>query len=134
MVIELTLVEEFNKAFKIWDTGTEPCLIPKKEYLLRHELTKEENDEYLEACKNNDLVEVADALGDELYILCGKILRHNMAYKILDVFEEIHRSNMSKLDENGDPIFRNDGKVLKGKKYFKPNIKKILDEYKKENS
>ena len=72
------------------------------------------------------MVEIADALGDQLYILCGTILKHGLQHKIEEVFDEIHRSNMSKLDEQGKPIFREDGKVLKGNDYFKPDIKKIL--------
>ena len=88
---------------------------------------KEENEEYLDACRQGDLVEVADALGDQLYILCGTILKHGMQHKIEEVFDEIQRSNMSKLDANGKPIFREDGKILKGENYFKPNIKEILE-------
>jgi predicted HAD superfamily Cof-like phosphohydrolase len=88
---------------------------------------KEENEEYLEAATNNDIVEIADALGDQLYILCGTILRHGLQHKIVEVFEEIQRSNMSKLDEFGMPIYREDGKVLKSNLYFKPAIKKILE-------
>ncbi|GAK90506.1 putative secreted protein [Nonlabens ulvanivorans] len=87
---------------------------------------KEENEEYFEAAQNNDLVEVADALGDMLYILCGTIIEHGMQDVIEDVFDEIQRSNMSKLGENGKPIYREDGKVLKGPNYFKPNFEKIL--------
>ena len=79
------------------------------------------------AAQNNDLVEVADALGDMLYILCGTIIEHGMQYKIEEVFNEIQRSNMSKLGADGNPIYREDGKVLKGPSYFKPNIKEILD-------
>ena len=94
---------------------------------LRHELMREENEEYLEAANNNDLVEVADALGDMLYILCGTIIEHGMQDKIEEVFNEIQRSNMSKLGEDGKPIFREDGKVLKGPNYFKPNIKAVLE-------
>jgi predicted HAD superfamily Cof-like phosphohydrolase len=86
----------------------------------------EENQEYLEAANNNDLVEVADALGDILYILCGTIIEHGMQNKIEEVFDEIQRSNMSKLGEDGEPIYREDGKVMKGPNYFKPNILKIL--------
>jgi predicted HAD superfamily Cof-like phosphohydrolase len=89
---------------------------------------KEENEEYLEAAKSNDIVEIADALGDQLYILCGTILRHGLQHKIVEVFEEIQRSNMSKLDANGKPIYREDGKVLKSELYFKPNIQKILED------
>ena len=82
----------------------------------------EENKEYLEAAKNDDLVEVADALGDMLYILCGTIIEHGLQDKIGKVFNEIQRSNMSKLGANGEPIYREDGKVMKGPNYFKPNI------------
>jgi predicted HAD superfamily Cof-like phosphohydrolase len=94
---------------------------------LRYNLMDEENKEYFEAAQNNDLAEVADALGDMLYILCGTILEHGMQHKIEEVFEEIQRSNMSKLGKDGKPIYREDGKVLKGPKYFKPNIQAILD-------
>jgi len=90
-------------------------------------LMKEENDEYFEAANNGDLVEVADALGDMLYILCGTILEHGMEHKIEEVFDEIQRSNMSKLSESGTPIYRQDGKILKGPNYFKPKIAEILN-------
>ena len=126
MKTKLNSVNEFHKVFKIGDAPIEPTLIPKKEYILRFELMKEENDEYLEACKDNDLIEVADALGDQLYILFGTILKHGMQHKIEQVFNEIHRSNMSKLDDEGNPIFREDGKILKGNGYFKPDFSKIL--------
>ncbi len=92
---------------------------------------QEENEEYLEAAKNDDLVEVADALGDMLYILCGTIIEHGMQDKISTVFKEIQRSNMSKLGENGKPIYREDGKVMKGPNYFKPNIAEITIEQKR---
>jgi predicted HAD superfamily Cof-like phosphohydrolase len=88
---------------------------------------KEENDEYLEAAIKNDIVEIADALGDQLYILCGTILKHGLQDKIEEVFNEIQRSNLSKLDENGQPILREDGKILKSNLYFKPDIAKILN-------
>ena len=100
--------------------------IPQQTVSLRYNLMKEENEEYLEAAQNNDLVEVADALGDMLYILCGTILSHGMQDKITEVFQEIQRSNMSKLGSDGKPIYRADGKVLKGPNYFKPDIKTIL--------
>ena len=93
---------------------------------LRFELMKEENEEYLEAVQNNDLVEIADALGDMLYILCGTILEHGLQHKIEAVFDEIQRSNMSKLGEDGKPLYREDGKVMKGPNYFKPNFEAIL--------
>ncbi len=93
---------------------------------LRFNLMKEENEEYLEAVQNNDIVEIADALGDMLYILCGTILEHGLQHKIEAVFDEIQRSNMSKLGEDGKPIYREDGKVMKGPNYFKPNFEEIL--------
>ena len=86
----------------------------------------EENKEYLEAANNSDMIEVADALGDMLYILCGTIIEHGMQDLIEDVFEEIQKSNMSKLGIDGNPIYREDGKVLKGPNYFKPNFKKFF--------
>ena len=88
---------------------------------------REENEEYLEAANANDLIEVADALGDMLYILCGTIIEHGMQHKIDEVFDEIQKSNMSKLGEDGEPIYREDGKVLKGPDYFMPDISKILN-------
>jgi predicted HAD superfamily Cof-like phosphohydrolase len=93
---------------------------------LRFELMKEENEEYLEAVQNNDIIEIADALGDMLYILCGTIIEHGLQHKIEAVFDEIQRSNMSKLGEDGKPIYREDGKVMKGPNYFKPNFEAIL--------
>ena len=88
---------------------------------------REENEEYLDAANNRDLVEVADALGDMLYILCGTIIEHGMQHKIEEVFDEIQKSNMSKLGADWKPIFREDGKVLKGPNYFKPDINSILN-------
>ena len=87
----------------------------------------EENDEYLEAAKDKDITLIADALGDKLYILCGTIIAHGLQHKIVDVFNEIHRSNMSKLDENGQPLYREDGKIMKSNLYFLPDIKAILN-------
>ena len=119
-------VEEFHTVFKIGNADAVK-LINEKDYTLRYNLIKEENEEYLEACKNGDIVEIADALGDQLYILFGTILKHGLQHKIEEVYDEIHRSNMSKLDEQGQPIFREDGKILKSSLYFKPNIKVILE-------
>ena len=86
----------------------------------------EENKEYLDACVEGSLVEIADALGDQLYILCGTILRHGMQHIIEDVFDEIQASNMSKLGENGKPVLREDGKILKGPGYFRPDLNKFI--------
>ena len=116
----------FITAFKLNTNNSPVADIGEDRNMLRFNLMKEENEEYLEAAQNNDLVEVADALGDMLYILCGTIIEHGMQDKIEEVFNEIQRSNMSKLGADGKPIYREDGKVLKGPNYFKPNIKEIL--------
>lgn len=120
-------VENFHEVFRIGN-ATQPTLIDERDYQLRYNLIKEENEEYLDACKNGDLVEIADALGDQLYILFGTILKHGLQHKIEEVYDEIHRSNMSKLDEKGEPIFREDGKIMKSALYFKPDIKSLLDQ------
>lgn len=122
---QLDKVNEFNTVFEVGPAADQPTLLSKEEYDLRFELMREENTEYSIACEDQDLTEVADALGDQLYILCGTILRHGMHDIIEDVFDEIHRSNMSKLD-NGKVKKRSDGKILKGKGYFKPNLKQFL--------
>lgn len=120
-------VRIFHDAFGISNAQKVTAELSEQDYTLRYNLLKEENEEYLEACKQNDIVEIADALGDQLYILCGTILKHGLQYKIEEVFKEIQRSNMSKLGADGKPIYREDGKVMKGENYFKPNIKGILE-------
>ena len=120
-------VQQFHTAFGLGFSESPIADLGPAKNRLRYDLMKEENEEYLEAASNNDLVEVADALGDMLYILCGTIIEHGMQHKIEEVFEEIQRSNMSKLGADGKPIYREDGKVLKGPAYFKPDIKSILE-------
>ena len=124
---KIKAVKKFHKAFGIGYKKEPIAKLDDSKIKLRYDLMQEENEEYFEAAKNNDLVEVADALGDMLYILCGTIIEHGMQYKIKDVFEEIQRSNMSKLGADGKPIYREDGKVMKGPNYFRPNIAEILD-------
>lgn len=123
----ITAVETFHDAFNIPNNYEPTAELSQSDILLRYNLMKEENEEYLEAAQRGDVVEIADALGDQLYILCGTILKHGLQHKIVEVFEEIQRSNMSKLDENGQPIYREDGKVLKSTLYFKPDISSILE-------
>ena len=106
---------------------SEPTSLSVDRANLRYNLLDEENKEYLDAVRSNDLVEIADALGDMLYVLVGTMLEHGMQNHILDVFDEIHKSNMSKMDESGKPILRDDGKILKGPNFFKPNINKIIN-------
>lgn len=122
----LAAVELFHDSFGIGNNYEPTTELTEKEIQLRYDLMKEENEEYFEAAKNGDIVEIADALGDQLYILCGTILKHGLQHKIAEVFNEIQRSNMSKLDQNGKPIYREDGKVMKSELYFKPDIASIL--------
>ncbi|RDY60920.1 nucleoside triphosphate pyrophosphohydrolase family protein [Flagellimonas nanhaiensis] len=127
MESKIKAVEMFHNSFGLGVSQKPMANLGLDKIQLRYNLMDEENKEYFEAAQNNDLVEVADALGDMLYILCGTILEHGMQYKIEEVFEEIQRSNMSKLGSDGKPIYREDGKVLKGPNYFKPDIKSIMD-------
>ena len=91
---------------------------------LRVSLIKEELDELIEAMNKKDLVEVADALTDILYVTYGA--GHAFGINLDDCFEEVQNSNMSKLDINGKPLYNELGKVMKGPNYFKPNLKKFL--------
>ena len=122
---QIESVERFHEAFG-QKNGKWPQHITVEEYELRHKLMAEENDEYLDACDNNDIVGIADALGDQMYILCGTILKHGLQHIIEDIFDEIQSSNMSKLGEDGKPVLREDGKILKGPSYFKPDLSKFL--------
>lgn len=124
---QLEAVAEFHQAFGLGIRNTSTADLGESTHLLRFNLMKEENEEYWEAVQNNDLTEIADALGDMLYILCGTILEHGLQHKIEAVFEEIQRSNMSKLGADGKPVYREDGKVMKGPNYFKPDVAKILE-------
>lgn len=123
---KIRAVKDFHEAFGLGVSESPKANLGEAKNKLRFNLMAEENEEYLEAANNDDLVEVADALGDMLYILCGTIIEHGMQYKIEEVFNEIQRSNMSKLGADGKPIYREDGKVMKGPNYFKPNIEGVL--------
>ena len=123
---QINHVKNFHESFGIENQDNPTANVSESTFNLRFKLMQEENQEYLEACKNEDLNEIADALGDMMYILCGTVLSHGLQNKIELIFEEIQKSNMSKLDRNGKPIYREDGKILKSSNYFKPNISKIL--------
>ncbi|MDX9751399.1 MAG: nucleoside triphosphate pyrophosphohydrolase family protein [Flavobacteriales bacterium] len=120
-------VRTFHDAFGIANATAPTGPIGDREALLRYKLVREENEEYLDAALRGDLVEVADALGDLLYIICGTLLKHGLEHKIDAVFREIQRSNMSKLGADGRPIHRDDGKVMKGPGYFPPDIAGVLE-------
>jgi predicted HAD superfamily Cof-like phosphohydrolase len=132
---QIAQVTEFQNSFSQL-VNTEPSFIDRDLVDLRYDLMTEENEEYYQAVVANDLVEIADALGDQLYVLLGTILSHGMQYIIEDVLTEIHRSNMSKLDADGKPIVNGDngildttrplGKVLKSGNYSEPNLKQFI--------
>lgn len=120
-------VKEFHRIFGLQYHEEPTPVVDARIIALRHRLMQEENDEYLEAASAGDIALIADALGDKLYILCGTIIAHGLQHKIEAVFNEIHRSNLSKLDENGKPIYREDGKIMKSNNYFLPDIKAVLE-------
>ncbi|MDX5324705.1 MAG: nucleoside triphosphate pyrophosphohydrolase family protein [Bacteroidota bacterium] len=121
-------VARFHELFLIGNEDSPRGNVDQDTFMLRYKLMREENEEYLEAAEKGDLVEIADALGDMMYILCGTILKHGLQNVIEEVFEEIQRSNLSKLGADGKPIYREDGKVLKGENYFRPDIRGILEQ------
>ena len=122
-------VTEFHNAFRLNVEYKPKSDISTEITELRYNLMKEENEEYLQAVKSNDLIEIGDALGDMLYILCGTIISHGFQDKIEAIFDEIQRSNMSKLGADGKPIYREDGKVLRDlitlNQILKKSLKKV---------
>jgi predicted HAD superfamily Cof-like phosphohydrolase len=117
-------VKIFMKTFG-QEVKTNPSLSSNKINRLRYDLIKEELDELKVAMESNDLLEVADALTDILYVTYGAGLAFGV--DLDECFDEVHRSNMSKLDENGKPIYNEGGKVMKGPKYFKPDLSKFIN-------
>lgn len=123
---QLKQVEDFQKAFGGF-IGDGPSFPPLERCVLRQRLLQEEVLELHEAWSDHDIVEVADAITDCLYILFGTAIEFGLQDKLVALFNEVHGSNMSKLGEDGKVLYREDGKVLKGPEYYKPNLKKILD-------
>ena len=122
-------MSNFNKVgtfMKIFgqEVKSKPSFSSDKINKLRIDLIKEELEELQEAMKNNDLLEVADALTDILYVTYGA--GHAFGIDLDKCFEEVQNSNMSKLDENGEPIYNESGKVMKGPNYFKPDLSKFV--------
>lgn len=134
MIKQLEKLEEFQKAFD--STYSEvPTLLQEEDFKLRFKLLEEENKEYLEACKNKDQVEILDAITDQLYIVLGTAVSHGMHEVLEKAFDEVHRSNMSKLNEQGRPIINGInghdskkpfGKILKSDNFREPNLKRLL--------
>jgi predicted HAD superfamily Cof-like phosphohydrolase len=117
-------VGTFMKTFG-QEVKTKPSFSSDKINKLRIDLIKEELEELQEAMKNNDLLEVADALTDILYVTYGA--GHAFGIDLDKCFDEVQNSNMSKLGENGEPIYNESGKVMKGPNYFKPNLSKFVN-------
>ena len=117
-------VGTFMKTFG-QDVKIEPSFSTDKINKLRIDLIKEELEELTEAMKNNDLLEVADALTDILYVTYGA--GHAFGIDLDKCFEEVQNSNMSKLDRSGKPIYNESGKVMKGPNYFKPDLSKFIN-------
>ena len=117
-------VGTFMKTFG-QEVKTKPSFSTDKINKLRLDLIKEELSELTEALKNKDLLEVADALTDILYVTYGA--GHAFGINLDQCFDEVQNSNMSKLDENGKPIFNEHGKVMKGPNYFKPDLSKFVN-------
>ncbi len=106
------------------EVKSKPSFSTDKINKLRIDLIKEELEELQEAMKNNDLLEVADALTDILYVTYGA--GHAFGINLDKCFDEVQNSNMSKLNENGEPIYNESGKVMKGPNYFKPDLTKFV--------
>ncbi len=122
---QIQQVKEFYEAFNV-NYSDEITLIPRDRAKLRHILMNEENQEFKTAFWDNDIVEVTDALADQMYILIGTILEYGLQDKFEAVFDEVHRSNMSKLDKDGKPILRIDGKIIKSELYEGPHVENVL--------
>lgn len=122
---QLKQVEEFNKSFDVV-INEEPTFLDKPTFDLGVRLLKEELQEYVDAHDEGDMVEVGDGLVDILFITVGLVIKHGLQDVIVELFDEVFLSNQSKL-ENGKVIRREDNKILKGKSYFKPAIRKILE-------
>lgn len=119
---------EFNKAFEI-HSNQAPSLVPHPVYHNEFKMMNEETEEYLTACAKRDIYEIADAIGDQMYLVLSQAARHGLLDCLEEIVDEIHKSNMSKLGPKGEIIKNEDGKVQKPETYFKPNIKRIIDNH-----
>lgn len=122
---QIKMVEFFHTKFKQTQSIT-PTLLSSKESMLRYNLGKEELDEYIVAAGEEDLVEVLDALADQLYIIFGTICKHGLQNHIEKAFDLVHENNMSKLGPDGEAIIREDGKIIKPEGFKKVELKDVL--------
>ena len=123
---QLDKLIEFHRTFDAHFETAPTADLPEEVITIRIKLLQEELDEYVQAAQKQDLVEIADALTDLLYVLLGTYIAHGLQDFGEALFCEVHRSNMSKLDENGRPIHRDDGKVLKSRQFRAPDIQAVL--------
>ena len=124
MIQPIKLLTEFNKAFSV-PVNKKPTLISNEEFKLKINLIKEELSEYEDACSEQDITEVCDAIVDLAYVMYGMVVQHGLSDVFDDMFEEVHKSNMSKL-ENGRVLTRSDGKIMKGSEYFTPDLNQFI--------
>ena len=132
---QLKDLERFQKAFNSTYNET-PTLLSEEDWKLRYKLSLEELEEYKEACEQGDIVEIFDAILDRLFLAFGDAVSHGLQDKLIDGFNEVVRSNMSKLDNNGKPLINGEddvwdeskpkGKILKSQNFFEPNLKQFL--------
>jgi predicted HAD superfamily Cof-like phosphohydrolase len=125
MSTNFEMVGQFHKTFKTPMNSVPTLIEDPKLVALRLSLIDEERGELDDGLRNKDIVEIADALTDILYVVYG--MGQLYGIPLDECFEEVHRSNMSKLDENGNPIFREDGKIMKSALYSKPDLRKIIE-------
>ena len=126
---ELDKVLQFHRTFRCYSNPRPVASIPENERVVRVRLMQEELDEYTQAAEAGDLVGVADALSDLLYVVLGTYIAHGLQDAAEELFDEVQRSNLSKLDRNGQPIYRVDGKVLKSELFSEPDLEPILERF-----
>jgi predicted HAD superfamily Cof-like phosphohydrolase len=122
---QIEQVKEFYMAFG-HPSSDRPIVLSDERVIMRHRLLDEEVVELFDSGITGDVVEVADAIVDCFYILIGTAIEYGIADKLVGAFNEVHKSNMSKLGEDGRPIYREDGKILKGPNYKRPELKDIV--------
>jgi len=126
MQAQLSKVKDFHEKF-LQTIQTKPGLLSFDESQLRYNLMDEENREYKEATDDNDIIEVLDALADQLYILCGTILKHGLQDMIIPAFNLVHENNMKKLGPDGKPILNATGKIIKPEGFEKVELSTLFN-------
>jgi len=135
---QLKQLREFQTKFRSI-VNDKPTLLPKEDWQLRLALSAEEHREYGDACHDEDIVEIADAIVDRIFLALGDAICHGLGDILPELFDEVVASNMSKLDNDGEPVVNGEkgvldttrplGKILKSNNYFKPRIKEIIEKH-----